>query len=73
MDTKEYRKQRNKKWKWVKELFPGLNDMHIGRIVDCWEYAERDYTDLGELRNVFYWRGDMECHLHFENKTIKYR
>lgn len=25
------------------------------------------------VKNIFYWCGDNECHLFFENKTIKYR
>lgn len=73
MSTKEYQIQRNKKWERVKKILPYTEDMFIGRIVDHWEYAERSNPDLGELKNIFYWCGDNECHLFFENKTIKYR
>lgn len=52
---------------------PDIEGMHLNRIIDCYEEAERDYPKMGKLIDVHYWKGDGECHLHFENGIVKYR
>lgn len=68
MNREEWKKRRAK----IKEINPKLDDLNINRVARYYKKAEETYSGLGELKSFDFWRGDGECRLYFENRTIKF-